>query len=239
MTVIDTKSLLGQGIYSIPDAARIIRADPRSVRRWTVGYHRNQQISHGPVLLSEVATLEGVEFLTFTQLIETLFIALFRKNKIAMPIIRAAAKNAAQLFGNDHPFAVESLRTDGKNIFHLDPGQIDPDDERLTRDEILRDLARGQTVMLDLAEPYFRAIEYKDFTASEYWPMGRNRHVVIDRQRNFGQPIDPNTGVPTNIVYGMYDCGDTPEIISRWYNMDKQAVIDAIEYEQSLLPKAA
>lgn len=32
------------------------------------------------------------------------------------------------------------------------------------------------------------------------WPPGRSKGVVVDPQRQFGQPIDDATGVPTGVL---------------------------------------
>lgn len=231
-----TDTLLGKGLYSIPEAARIVHTFPRSVRRWTLGYKlQGSERSSPPILPAPVLKLDGEEILTFQQLVEVLFISLFRKHNISMPVIRAAAYRAAMLFKTDHPFAVEGLRTDGKAIFLLSPDDV----EGVTRSQAVQDLARGQFVIKEFAEPYFTKIHYEHLEAVRYWPLGKDRNVVIDPNRAFGEPIDAKTGVPTKAVYGMYRGGGTVEAISHWYGVEQEAIRDIIEFEQSLMYKAA
>jgi uncharacterized protein (DUF433 family) len=236
-----TPSLIGKGIYSIPEAGKIIHAWPRAIRRWVNGYDYAQGKRHSPpVLPSPVLKIDGEEVLTFPQLIEVLFIHLFREYHISMPVIRAAAKQASIDFRSDHPFALKRLQTDGKQIFSLTPEQIErfspEDSEGLTRNQIVKDLVMGQYVIGEFAAPYFKKIDYGSaaFEALRFWPLEGRKNVVIDPARCFGQPIDAATGVPTRVVYSMHQAGESVEVISNWYSMTIEAVEDAIAFEESL-----
>ena len=236
----EKENLAGRGMYSIPDASRIIRADPRNIRRWASGAESHSKTRIAPALTSEILTIKGTEYLSFPQMIELLFIRLFRQHKISLPVIRAAAQNAARFFGAENPFAVAGLQTDGKSIFHLDPDEIEANGkEKATQKQIVLDLAKAQIVIGEFAKPYFEKINYHGLYASEYWPLGKERHIVIAPDRAFGSPIDAESGVPTNILNGMYESGDSIELISQFYNVEKSAVIDAIEFEHYLLDRAA
>lgn len=238
---IDSAPLVGNGLYSLPEAARIIHADPRSVRRWVIGYHKGSETNSKPILASKSISLDSFDFVNFPQLIELLFIRLFRVHNVSMPVIRAAIENASRQFHSQNPLSVEGLVTDGQSIFHLDPADFETDSDTgsLSQEQIVQDLARAQIVMGDFAKPYFLKIDYANSIAAHYWPIGKDRHVVIDPERAFGKPIDADTGIPTVSLYGMYRSGDSPETISRAYNINKSAVIAAIEFEQSLLKNAA
>jgi len=231
--------LIGQGIYSIPEVGQIIHAQPRSIRRWINGYeHSRSKIFSTPVLPSKVLKIEGEEVITFQQMIEILFINLFRKYGISMPTIRAAAKQASLDFSTEHPFAIHQLKTDGKSIFSITRSELErysPDDgDEVTERQLLKDLAMGQYVIARFAEPYFKKIDYGPLEAVRYWPQGNDRSVVIDPARSFGRPIDSKSGVPTKAVYDMYKAGDDIPTISAWYRMEVAAVADAIDFEKSL-----
>ena len=230
----DAGVLLGKGIYSVPEAARIVHTDARSIRRWTMGYTlpASQRFS-APILSTTLAPVEEEEVLTFHQLIEVLFINLFRKHRVSMPVIRAAAAYAATLFHTNHPFAVEGFKTDGKSIFHQSHFSSE-EIEGITQAQLVQDILRGQFVFGEFVEPYFLKIDYERFEAARYWPLGKDKRIVIDPARSFGQPIDSATGVPTKAIYSMYLGGDAPEHISRWFGVERQAIINAIAFEQTL-----
>lgn len=234
----NSTSLLGKGVYSIPQAARIIHSDTRSVRRWVSGYEtlRLHRVSP-PIIISEIAGNKGEEVLTFQQLIEILFIKLFREHEVSMLTIRAAAKRASLTFNTPHPFAVKGLQTDGKDIFHLTEDQVNQstgNEESISKRQLAQDLKNGQMVLLDFAQSYFRKIDYDKVDAARYWPLGKDRSVVIDPLRAFGQPIDMKNRVPTKALYSMFKGGDSAETISNWYGTTLCAVYDAIEFEKSL-----
>lgn len=126
----DAKCLIGQGIYTMTDVARIVHVDPRSIRRWASGYMRDN-VPYEPVLQSEVVRLDGSEFVVFAQLVEFLFINLFREHGTSIRVIRAAARNAARRFESRYPFASAGLTTDGKAVFLLSPGDVSSNDEQV------------------------------------------------------------------------------------------------------------
>ena len=228
----ETPDLLGKGIYSFSSAARIVDAYPQSVRRWSEGYsfkscNRAGRSKSPPLLLTPAIQYDEHSVLTFEQLIEILFVRLFRAQGVAMPVIRAAALRASRLFNSEHPFAVEGLKTDGRDIFHITPSDVDD----LSHAAIAESLAKGQMIMADMALPYFKRLRYDNLIASQYWPLGEDRKVVIDPERSFGEPIDASTGTPTRIIYGRYTAGDPVERIAYWYNASQASVRDAIEFE--------
>jgi len=64
--LIQTISLTGKGLYTIPEAARIVHADRRSVRRWLLGYKLSEKRPFSlPVLPGEVLNLDGEQIVLF------------------------------------------------------------------------------------------------------------------------------------------------------------------------------
>lgn len=228
----ETPDLLGKGIYSFSNAARIVDAYPQSVRRWSEGYSFKSRNKEGrstspPLLLTPTTQYDEHSVLTFEQLVEILFVRLFRAQGVAMPVIRAAALRASRLFDSEHPFAFEGLKTDGREIFHIIASDVDD----LSQAAIAESLAKGQMIMADMALPYFRKLRYDNLVASQYWPLGEDRKIVIDPERSFGEPIDASTGTPTRIMYGRFNAGDPVERVAYWYNASQESVRDAIEFE--------
>ena len=227
------------GFYSLPDAARIAGVNPRSLKRWATGYpyqYHGQTFTSASLLQSSVAGAEGQEFLTFQQLIEVMFIRLFRAYGVSVPVIRAVARTVAARYDTEHPFAIPDLQTDGKTIFADSVAESVrlESTEKLSPARITEDLHRGQIVIRDFAQEFFKEIEYGRLEAERYWPLGKTERVIIDPQRSFGSPIDYATGVPTSALFGMYKAGESPEEIARWYDVEKASVIAAVRYETSL-----
>ena len=229
----ENEDLLGKGIYKISDVARIVHAYPQSVRRWSEGYSfktNGKRITSAPVLLTPTLKFDEASVLTFQQLIEIVFIRLFRSKGVAMPVIRAATRRASQRFQSDHPFAVEGLKTDGKSIFLISPSDI----KDIGHASAVESLEIGQMVMGDIVQRYFKQMDYEDFEVSRYWPLKDSRRIVLDPKRSFGQAIDVESGIPTRVLYGKFAAGEPLERIVSWYNVERQSIIDAVKYEQRL-----
>ena len=68
-------------------------------------------------------------------------------------------------------------------------------------DEELIDLfSNGQYLMQKVIEPSLKNLEFDGDIATRWWPLGRSKGIVVDPQRQFGQPIDDATGVPTSVL---------------------------------------
>lgn len=236
-----TDTLLGRGLYALPEAARYLRVPVSTLRRWAKGYaysSKGEEHRGEPVLRSLLLEVDGELVLTFADLIELQFVHLFRKHNVSLPIIRAAAERAAKMFQTDHPFNVRRLQTDGKRIF----AEMDPEDiqvEAISRDRIVQELHAGQIVMGPFAQMFYKDLDYDHDVASCWWPLGKKERAVLDPQRNFGKPTDNETGVPLYPLYRMVRAGESIETAAAWYDVDVGAIETALQFESNYLLKAA
>jgi uncharacterized protein (DUF433 family)/DNA-binding transcriptional MerR regulator len=224
------QSYLGIGLYTVPEAARLLRVPARKLRRWAEGYTFADGRFSEPLFQRDYPELAARRILTFQDLIELSLVSQFRQKGVSMPAIRAAAKWAAEQFRTNHPFAVKRFHTDGKRLFA--EGEI-PVNGKGGRERLYRELPTYQYV-LDLAEEFFQKLDYEDDQVRHYWPLGKHRPVVLDPARAFGQPIDPDSGVPTRVLYEMHQAGQSVEEIADWFRVTPDAVRAAVEFEQSL-----
>lgn len=221
MTItVERPSRLGVGLYSIADAARIIRAKPARVRRWA-------NPSEG--LIPGVLSNEG-DMLTFAELIELHFIKMFRDEGVSLQTIRIASDKAAAKYDSECPFSVKRFDTDGKAIFAtLQRESSDKD--------LVEDVAKGQYAFSTIVRPFFRKLEYGPNTdLLRFWPLSKKGRVVLDPTRKFGKPIDAETGVPTQVIAAALKAGggQSPAVVARWLDIPIAAVKKAAEFEQSL-----
>ena len=112
--------LLGVGLYSVPEAARIAKVSGRSVTRWMLGYQF--RLADGsarpmPALWRRDFDETEVIALTFRDLLEVRFVNAFRLAGVSWHVIRRSAEVAAELFGASHPFSSQRFITDGRLIF--------------------------------------------------------------------------------------------------------------------------
>lgn len=225
-----TTSDLGLGIYTYPEAARIVGIDSRTLRRWVSHYYyssRGRRYHHSPIIRRHQVD-EPV--LTFRELIELLFVRMFLNEGVSMRTIRRAADRASQVFASEYPFTLKQFVTDGRHIFAtlLEEGQPDP--------RLIEDVSRGQLALTSVINPFLRKLEYGleagDLTL---WPKGRDGRVVLDPNRSFGQPIDAETGVPTDVLYAAVTgtAAFTPAEAADWYEVPLEAVEAAIAFEEA------
>lgn len=214
---------LGLGLYSIPQASRLLRMSSAKLRRWL------QEDS------SIVSRQVDDDTLTFLELMELHFIKMFRDEGVSLQTVRGAAKMAAKRFHTDYPFAVRQFDTNGKTIF----ATLIKESSDSRKDRVfVEDLEKGQYVFEQIARPFFRKLEYNrthDQLALRYWPLELKGRIVLDPERNFGQPIDHPTGVPTATIYDALLAGEEPVMVARWFDIPIEAVQRASQFEKSLV----
>ncbi len=223
-------SYIGVGLYNIVDAARIIDATPNELRRWL---NRDHYQSHGKMYrrLPFVARMlpSDVDVVTLPELMELRAIRELRRQGITMRRIRTLSEQLMQEWGVDFPLSSrrfgEEHQTDGVYIYSRTEGGA------------IRERGSGQLAVAKIVSPLLRDIDFSaDGFALRFYPLTRESRVVLDAERQFGQPIDDPTGIPTRVLYmakkaNPYDSDDS---IARWYDVPIEAVQEAFGYESSL-----
>ncbi|MGD9856911.1 MAG: DUF433 domain-containing protein [Planctomycetaceae bacterium] len=215
------KKFVGIGLYTVPEAARLTGAPNAKIMRW-LGETKCQ----AGVVRRDSALDHTVSFM---ELMELMFIAMFRKEGVSLQTIRRAADAAARQFGTKHPFAARRFDTDGRDIFiTLSKAECDQ--------QLVQDLARGQLVFEQIIRPFFRKLEYSSAEAIRYWPLEPSGRVVLDPSRRFGQPIDSETGVPTDAIIAALSAGGGQDVteVADWLDIPVEAVQAAITFDRSL-----
>jgi uncharacterized protein (DUF433 family) len=212
-------SHLGIGLYSLPDAARLLRIKPARLRRWASGPDRFLPRALDPT----------EETLTFAELIELQFVLLYLAEGVSLPVIKKAAAAAAEKFSTDHPFSVKRFDTDGQSIF----ATLISDQ---TNRRHVEDLQKGQYVFEKVMRPFFHKLEYQKDQLVRYWPEGKRGRILLDPARKFGQPIDAESGVPTRAIFSALEAGEgqSPDDVARWLGIPLAAVKAADQFERSL-----
>ena len=231
----DIPSLLGKGVYSIGEVSRITGIDQRRIRRWVMGYETNGK-TYPSVLHTPALSIDGYEILTFLQLMETLCVQAFFDQGVHLPVIRAIGANASQIYGTPYPFALHAsmFLTDGKTIWSLSRDAIrEIAEEKVSESAVYTDLKNGQTAMGYFLARYLRKIKYTNDIAMQYWPLGVDRRVVLDPECAFGHPTIAESRIPTSVLYNLKIAGESVASIAHWYEIDEQAVKDAIEFEEN------
>ncbi len=222
---------LGVGLYSIPEAARIIGTPPSTLRSWVKSYTstvRGKEIIRKPVIPRALGSNQPV--LTFIELMELLSVKGFREAGVSMATIRKAAQRGIGRLNTPYPFASHRFETDGKHIF----AALQNEEDGHTNFE---DIVRSQQAMEQVIIPLFHRFDFRtNHLIGAFWPRTKQGRIVLNPFRSFGKPLDAETGVPTAALYDARRANqsETLERIAWWFDVPLAAVEAAVEYEQSL-----
>jgi uncharacterized protein (DUF433 family) len=230
----------GTGIYTLPEAARLINVPARKIRRWLYGYtypkksgEDTVQTFSDPLWQPQLSKVEyEAEVIGFNDLLEVRFVAAFVEHGVPLVVVRRCLDTARKLFGVDYPMTSGSFKTDGKTIF---ADAI----EKSVKEGALLDLKSLQFAFKVIINPsLYAGIEYDGKKASKWYPQQRRQHIVLDPARQFGSPIVEETGTPTDMLYASYVAeGATPQAVMRTakvYEVPMRLVESAISFEQGL-----
>ncbi len=221
-------AVLGNGIYTYAEAARLLEIKPQRLSRWFVGGRTRR----GPVLESTYAQAVGLErTISFLDLIEALVATKLRAKGVSLIAIRKAHTTLVDILDTPWPFAHGRLCTDGKRVFvHI---------AEKSKDEALIDAIQRQHVFPEVILPYLKRVDYsKETRLAERWHIAKG--IVVDPQLRFGKPIVEKAGIATSVLASAYraNCSDA-ELVADWYGVSPRAVDLAVAFEERLRRKVA
>jgi uncharacterized protein (DUF433 family) len=216
-------SLVGLGLYTATEAQRLTGVPSRKIIRWLRG-HLIGNRTYEPLWQPQVDIGDGHLYLGFLDLVQTRVAAAFIQEGLSPQKIRKAIDIGRKIIESDYPFANARFRTDGRTVILevLRPGE----------DDRLIDLFRGgQYVMKRIIEPSLKGIEFERDIAARWWPLGKIRGIVIDPKRQFGQPVDDQTGIPTAILADAARAEGSIEKAAQAYLVSPASVKRAVLFE--------
>lgn len=213
------------GIYTIPEAARLARIPQDAIRRWLWG---DKAHDAPPLWTPQWGEEDGRKALGFRDLMEIRFVHAFRQRGVSLQLIRRALAKARDEFGYDWPFSSLKFRTDGRRIF-AEVVESEAEDERAK----VFDVVSGQYLLAYVIELLSGPLDYEADLVARWWPLGKQRTVVVDPRRSFGRPVVAEWGVPTEILARAARAQGVGHA-ARWFEVPTQAVEDALEMEQQL-----
>lgn len=228
------ETLIGIGLYSFSEAARLLGVNPSKVSRWLKGYYFSGK-NYQPLWNSEITLDDGDKFLGFRDLIELKVALEFIKIGVPTNKIRQAIDMSRELFDEDYPLTADKFKTDGKNVFIK---IIESNDGGKTEERLINTFKR----QYEFANIINRSLKWVDFDENrmptQWWPLGKNKGILVDPGRAFGQPIERDSGIPTAILaQAANDVG--VESAALIYDVSNNAVRRAMEFEKNLDEKVA
>lgn len=221
-------TVLGNGIYSYSEAARLLGVAHQQVSGW----FRVNRRGAASVLPNDYAELE-IPAISFLDLVEASVAQRLRMCNVKPARIRQLHDALGELWDTPHPFSRKELYVDssGQRIFsHLDE-----------RNEVFLEVLAGQQAMPEVLVPILRRVEYDAETslANRLWPMS-DLPIVIDPRRRYGKPIVDTSGLPTSILYECFLANEgSYDFVAEWYNVTPEEVKHAVQFETTFSGIAA
>jgi hypothetical protein len=207
---------LGVGLYSLVEAARLLKTPRRTLSRWVEGYVL--ELRSGAKRYAPIIDRDDFSLLTFGDLVELMYVRGFRDAGVELDELRGTAAKFREEWETPYPLATKRFATDGKKLL-------------IERGGEWRDALTGQS------QAFFEAIGkqlvHAGEFASEWRPLGMNRAVVLHPDRSFGKPIEDTSGAHTFVLAEALDAEQDASAVAWWYGTTIAAVEDAAEFERS------
>ncbi|MBK6851722.1 MAG: DUF433 domain-containing protein [Burkholderiales bacterium] len=237
---------LGLGVYNLADAARLIRIDRRSIKRWMYGYthsHRNgeevEQRHAAPLWSPQYTSDElGERVIGFHDLLELRVVRQFVDHGVPLQVVRRCLDTARELFGTDYPLTRRSFVTDGATIY-VESIEAARTSGEIEDGHLLNLRSRQYAFKAIIKDSLYAGIEYEGGTARRWYPEPRTKAVVVDPALQFGQPIVEACGVPTVTLYTAFEAEQRDRArVARLFDVEPRHVDAAVRFECELLKAA-
>lgn len=220
--------MAGLGLYTYPEAGRLLNVGGDRLRRWVLGYdfeHDDRPFHSDPVIQTDLPLLDAENGIAFADLIEAQFVANFVRAGVSLQHVRRVAAIARDRYRATHPFSRQRFRTDGSTIFaEFAKAEGDPE---------LLDLVKDQYAMRRMIAPSLKGdFDFDGEATKRWWPLGRGRAVVLDPDIAFGQPSIAEFGIPTRTLVEAMQVYGSARTVARWFDVPARAVEQAVRFER-------
>ena len=219
-TAFANKPTLGKGIFTPAEIAKFLKLPTTTINRWINAYWDGEFTSDSGYGSSWKANgNKAVDFLTMVEIL--VMGTLSEKGARTREIVKAH-QILSQRYKTEHPFALErtlnQIRTDGKKVY-------------LDEDGIIISLDGTHQINLDFIKVLFKNLDFgSDNLAARYWPLGKEKAILVDPLRKFGHPVIAGKNIYPETINGMVKAGDPPAFIASLYGLTEKEVQDAIDY---------
>ena len=213
---------IGNGVYTVPDVANILRLPYSRVNTWLNKYWDGRL---GQAFKGKYSwRIDNTRAVGFHTLIEFYVMMHFAESGVKPAQVLKAHVELSKKYNTIFPFAqkqiIDHISTDGKRIY------LNLDGTPITLDG-------SQQLNLDFIKLFFKKLEFdKDMLAAKLWPLGKKRAVVCDPHHKFGQPVIDGTNIQTEAVYKMFLAKEKPSFIANIYEISEKKVRDAIAFHE-------
>ncbi|MEM9790916.1 MAG: DUF433 domain-containing protein [Planctomycetota bacterium] len=213
---------LGNGVYSLPEAAKLIGVKRRKLAAWFEGWPGGREAIFSPEYES---SLSGEPTISFLDLVDASVAAMLREH-VSTHTIRKLRGALVDLWKTHHPFGRQEFYTDdtGTRVF-IEIAQEEDEESQFI--EILK----RQHAMPSVLKPSLKHLEYSHETGfAERLQLIDG--VVIDPRRRYGKPIVVDSGVPTAVLFEAFKSSrENVDLVAAWYGVESEEVRAAVSFE--------
>lgn len=214
---VENTTRIGQGIYTAADAARILKIPYPKAKYWFRNYARNRFIDADCSYHFEVNDLVVVNFFA---LIEMYVFYTLKEKGITTSKILTAHRIMSDFLDTPYPFAKEDMYINNKSLLFGNENR-----ELITADK------RLQTVIINVLKPFVSKVQFNDDRlAHKFYPLGKQKTIVVNPENQFGQPIIEGTNILPETIQNLRKGGESMSSIAKLYNINVKQVKHAIEF---------
>lgn len=205
-------TILGQGVYSIREAALLTKLPSRRLREW----FSNRKTDHDSPPAGRTVN--------FLELVEAVVAVHLREHGVPLPALREIHARLSKEYHTEHPFAHAKLRADGSAASVRSHN----------RDRASADPITGHKMFPKLILPFLQQISYHPTTGeAARWHIADG--VMVDPGKSFGKPVLARNSIPTYIIAAEYQANHrNAERVAGWYDLTADEVMAAVRFEGSL-----
>ena len=216
----ENKPKIGLGIYTASEIAQILRIPYRNVYTWMNKYWDGKLgKEYGSSYSWQAYGSRAVSFHTF---IEFYIMMRFSEAGVKPKQVLMAHSELVKMYETPFPFALKEvlkgIKCDGKYIYLK------------TKDGII-ELNGTKQFNLTLIQMFFVNLDFdKDNLASRFWPMGKQKSILVDPERRFGHPVIDGKNIFPEVIYNHHIAGDPIKYIAHIYELSEEEINHALEY---------
>lgn len=225
LTASPIKPRIGCGVYTLPDAALILRLPLTRLHSWVGSYIAS--LNDAVPILQSWGDGHSRGF-NFFVLVEAYTVFSLRNLGASLQRIRSAREVLAEHLDTPYPFAAQGiLGSRGKVFFDLQG----------SNPQALLHLDRGKQLEFGaIIESFCTRIDFNNATllAERFWPLGHNSSIVVDPRHAFGRPVISGTNITAEALSDLLDAGEASSDVASQYNIPVSAVKEAHAFMHQL-----
>jgi len=211
---------VSEGIYTAADISRIFKIPYPQVKYWFRYYIRNKLFhSIGYRYYFPIKDTIAINFLS---LIEMYVFYSLKEKKIKTSSIIKMHTQMSKYLGTPYPFASQEFYVSGKQVYF---GEID---------SLIEASDVYQAFIPSFVKQFAERIKFNDKRiARKFYPLGKDKSVVLNPENQCGQPTIDGTNILTSTLWEYYKGKESIDTIAKLFDLSIENVQDAIEFHQA------